>query len=327
MLEIKKFSKREPSAWDQFVLNHPHATLYHLIGWRKVIAQSYSYRDLYLVAKEGKKIVAIFPGFIVRGKVTSLPFCNYGGILDNDLKARQSILNWLKKNFRSVELREIQRSKKIKNQSPEFVTSILDLKPGKEKILADLSKKIRRRIRRAEKSQFEIRLGKKNLSDFYVLYQKNMRRLGTPGHSLKFFEKIFEIFPGKSEIIGVYKKDQMLAGAFLFFFKKNLVDLWAASDKRFSPQFANLYLYWKMICFGCEKKFESLDFGRSTLNSGVHDFKKRWGAKTIPLNYLTFDQVKSASWRGNKKFFSFFWSKLPLFIANKIGPKIRRFIP
>jgi lipid II:glycine glycyltransferase (peptidoglycan interpeptide bridge formation enzyme) len=89
-------------------------------------------------------------------------------------------------------------------------------------------------------------------------------------------------------------------------------------------------LYWEAIRLACENGYHHFDFGRSSPDSGTYRFKAQWGAKPLPLfwyygknGYVPDINPKSAK-------FSLLvacWRRLPLALANSIGPIVSRSLP
>jgi serine/alanine adding enzyme len=49
-VQVRAIQSDEATAWDEYVNGHPHATLYHLYGWRNVIENTYDHNTYYLAA-------------------------------------------------------------------------------------------------------------------------------------------------------------------------------------------------------------------------------------------------------------------------------------
>jgi hypothetical protein len=58
MTQINIRLSTDMHAWDTYVYNHPHATLYHLSGWKNVIEKTYGHKTYYLVAIDSSKLKA-----------------------------------------------------------------------------------------------------------------------------------------------------------------------------------------------------------------------------------------------------------------------------
>jgi hypothetical protein len=91
-------------------------------------------------------------------------------------------------------------------------------------------------------------------------------------------------------------------------------------------------LYWTLLQRAFEAGCEVFDFGRSTPGEGTFKFKEQWGARPVPLNweypFVRANELPSTN-PANPKFRMAIalWKKLPLAVANRVGPFIVRAIP
>lgn len=337
-MNIESLQKGDEKRWDEFVLNSPKSTLHHLIGWKNIIKKSYGHQDLYLVTKEGGEMVGVLPTFLLKNfifgkKIISLPFCSYGGIIARNKTVQDSLSNYLKSFVREnkydfFELRSFTPSSDLVTDLSQF-TFVLDLTMDENLIWQKIDKKVRNQIRKAGKFGLELKFGNQYLNNFYKLYQKNMRRLGTPVHSFSFFENVIKEFPNQTQIFLAELGNKPIVSLFLFYFKDKVSNLWAASDYRYSQMNPNDYLYWEVIKKVAKEKFKYFDFGRSEKDSGTFNFKKQWGGEIKQLYYQYYSSDGEKIIFDKKKYgkISKVWSKIPLIIANKVGPKLRKFIP
>ena len=80
---------------------------------------------------------------------------------------------------------------------------------------------------------------------------------------------------------------------------------------------------WNNLKYGCECGYKWLDFGRSPVNSGNYDYKKRWGAEEIPLHYYYLEKMGYLPNQDKYSQLAKYWSKIPLPITKIFGPLIR----
>src|SRR5690606_15847677 len=90
---------------------------------------------------------------------------------------------------------------------------------------------------------------------------------------------------------------------------------------------ANDFMYWELMRRSCERGCKVFDFGRSKRNSGSYSFKKNWGFEAQPLHYeyrlINSSEVPDHNPANPKyRFFIRAWQKIPLVVANFIGPHI-----
>ena len=169
------------------------------------------------------------------------------------------------------------------------------------------------------------------LEDFYSLYSRNMRALGTPPHSSKFFANILGEFPDKATILTVKLSSIVLYSAVLLFHRGAVIDFMSSTVEQYRKYYPTDFGIWQAITHACEYGFRRFDFGRSIKDSSNHEFKRRWGAETHQLHYYYYlnkaDKLPGLS-PANPKYerLSQIWRRLPLVITNRLGPIIRKHI-
>ncbi len=107
---------------------------------------------------------------------------------------------------------------------------------------------------------------------------------------------------------------------------------WASSLREHRSLNPNMLLYWLMIRDAIARGYRVFDFGRSTRDEGTYQFKKQWGAADSPFFWeYALAEGRSLPDLGPKssKFSAAVsaWQRLPLPIANALGPHIVRGIP
>jgi FemAB-related protein (PEP-CTERM system-associated) len=193
--------------------------------------------------------------------------------------------------------------------------------------------KLRSQIRRAEKEGMTCRIGGAELlDDFYAVFSRNMRDLGTPIYGRGFFAEILKTFPDAARVGAVYLGTRPVAAGFLYGYKETLEIPWASSDRRYNRLAPNMLLYKSVLEHACEQKFRIFDFGRSTPESGTYRFKEQWGAQPVGLHWyywLADGCVPPDLSPSNSKYRLAIsvWRRLPLALSRRLGPNIVRYIP
>ena len=90
-----------------------------------------------------------------------------------------------------------------------------------------------------------------------------------------------------------------------------------------------MLLYWSLIEYACDGEFKYFDFGRSTPDEGTYKFKEQWGAKPASLYWhkIASDGQPVNNNQSEKSKFGKairYWKKVPVPVANVIGPLIRK---
>ncbi len=90
---------------------------------------------------------------------------------------------------------------------------------------------------------------------------------------------------------------------------------------------ANDFKYWELLRRACERGVRVFDYGRSKRGTGPFDFKKNWGFEPTPLAY-EYRLYRRASIPENNplnpkyRALIALWRKLPLPVANALGPHL-----
>jgi len=279
---------------------------------------------------------AIFGRFLV-----SLPFLNYGGILADTPEVEsglaQAAIDLATRGGAShIELRQ-----EFPSGGPlegwvlrqHKAALIVNLAATPKLHWDGLSSRLRGKIRKAENNGTEFTTGGRELlSDFYFLYSLNMRDLGTPVYCRAFFENIFAKSDDTTRVLLVRHQNRRAAAAIAIRRGGRIELPWICQNYGESGFNVNEFLYWKAIEWACSQGASLLDLGRSSVDSGPYRFKMQWKpevrglfwyywmAPGVPLPQLNPDNPKF-------KLAAACWRKLPLGVANRIGPWIVRGIP
>lgn len=336
-------SEATGAEWDQFVHAHRDASGYHLSGWRRVFEGVFGHETVYLAAREHGRIVGVLPLVVFRSRVfgnfaVSLPFVNYGGVCAQDDDVAQALVARAAAvaeagRLSHVELRHTVRRMPHLPARTHKVGMRLALGADAARAWDGLDRKVRNQVRKAEKSGLTWRRGGVELLDrFYGVFAQNMRDLGTPVYSRRFFEHVLSAFPATSSVCLVDHGDRTVAGAIALSHRDVLEVPWASSLREYRSQCPNNLLYWRIIEHAIESGRRSLDFGRSTPNEGTYHFKEQWGATPEPLYWEYVMRGRAALpdlSPANPRYRAAIavWTRLPLAVTNFIGPHIVKSIP
>jgi FemAB-related protein (PEP-CTERM system-associated) len=332
-----------PEQWNQFVRIRKDATGYHLWEWRNVFERALGHRCHYLVAREGSQIVGLLPLVEVRSwpfgrALSSLPYVNYGGVLAATDAARNALVAEAARlaSARSLDYVVLRHRRRLCPELPartHKVTMVLPLLLDRDAMWNALDRKVRNQIRKAEKSGLTTVVGGEELlDDFYAVFARNMRDLGTPVYSRSLFASIVSNFPRDAKLHLARLNGQTIAGAFSYAFGDTIEVPSASSLREHRALCPNHLLYWSIISDAIAEGRKVFDFGRSTPNDGTYHFKEQWGAAPEQLWWeyqLTAGARVPADDRQSAKFHAAIeaWKRLPLSVATLVGPRIARSIP
>ena len=342
VVELKADS--EVAAWDRYVLDRPSASGYHLAAWRQVLVEAFGHRTIYLMVKDDRGDVrGVLPLVLLSSRLfgrflVSLPFLNYGGVVTDTDSAREMLLEGAVEEAREVKAAHIE----LRHQdmceigwpcSRRKVSMRLELPSQFEVLWKGVPSKLRSQVRRAQKEGMMVRFGgREHLEEFYAVFSRGMRDLGTPVYGKNFFEAILQTFPKESRICLVSSKGVTLAAGFLYGFRNTLEIPWASSDRRYNHFAPNMLLYNSVLEYACQEGFQLFDFGRSSPGSGTYRFKEQWGARPLPLHwyYWLRDGHEFPQLNPQNPKYSLaikIWQKLPLAFTTLVGPHIVKYLP
>lgn len=326
--------------WDRFVSTRDADAGYHAWDWQDVFRRAFGHESVYLLARRGHEVAGVLPLVQIKSllfgrTLTSLPFLNYGGVLADDADAAAALVEASRleaeaRRCSHVELRHVAAQFPQLPRKQHKVSMRLPLAPG---LWERLDRKVRNQVRKAEKSGLTVERGGGELvDDFYAVFARNMRDLGTPVYSRRLFDEVFQVFPTRATMHVVRLHGQPVAAGVTYRTAHMTQLPWASSIRDFNSLCPNTLLYWDAIQYGAEAGCAVFDMGRSTPNEGTFKFKQQWGAEPVPLNWeyqLQGEQSLPDVSPANPKFqlAIALWQKLPVALTLRVGPMIVRAIP
>lgn len=342
-LTVEHASESMAAEWDAFVSAHPNATIDHLWRWRRIFEGVFKHKCEYLAARRAGTIAGILPLVLFDSRifgriVASLPFLNYGGVLAKDDAAAESLFAaaaGVAREFdaRHVELRHTSRRFAGLPCRQHKLALTRPLLPTLDAQWSDLDRKIRNQVRKAQKDGLTVEVGGAQLvPDFYAVFARNMRDLGTPVYSKHLFSETARLFAAESRIFIVRSGTTPVAASLSLKFRDTVLVPWASSLREYRNQCANTLLYWRMFEDAIERGARVFDFGRSSPDTGPHHFKRQWGAVETPMHWeygLTEGSSVPEDGPQSPRFATAVsvWQRLPLWLANRIGPSVVRHLP
>jgi FemAB-related protein (PEP-CTERM system-associated) len=341
--EITILTGLDESRWDQFVRSRPESSGYHLWRWRRVFERAFGHDTVYLAALQGDDVVGVLPlvvfdGWLFGRFAVSLPFVNYGGVLAADDRVARALVEHAaaisdERRLAHVELRHTTRRFDDLPVKQHKVGMILKLAADPDAAWNAIDRKARNQVRKAEKSGLSATIGGAELlGDFYRVFARNMRDLGTPVYSRQFFEEVLSQCADCTRVIAVFSGQTAVAAAITHEHRDIVEVPWASSLQSFRTLSPNNLLYWTIMRDAVLRNRRLLDFGRSTPNEGTFKFKAQWGAEPQPLHWeyrlVKGDAVPDQSPK-NPKFQKAIavWKHLPVSLTKILGPRIVRSIP
>jgi len=332
-----------PAEWDAFVQFAPGGTHCHLWGWKPLIEGVLGHECIYLAARDRDgKVVGVLPLVRVSSRLfgsylVSMPFLNSGGPLGSDAAAVQGLVARAIELARSsgVDLLELRSRTPLALDLPvshRKITVVLHLTPGDPgRVWRTLGAKLRSQIRRPQKEGITVRFGLDQVGAFFRVFSEHMRDLGTPTQPERLFEALAETFPADVWFGCAYYGGRAVAAGCGLRWDSEFEMTWASALKAYNSVAPNMLLYWSFIERAAEQGLAFFNFGRCTPGSGTHRFKQQWGSVDAPLwwyHHAVGRRVATPS--PDDGAFAWgprVWRRLPLALANILGPRVVRLIP
>jgi FemAB-related protein (PEP-CTERM system-associated) len=336
--EICRFGPGDDLAWDAYVSRATDAGVYHRRGWARVIERSYGHAPVYLWARDERGVRGVLPLVLFRGalggrSLVSLPFLDEGGLCADDAQARAAL--WAaaqdvatRERAGVVELRQGYPSGLPLASLGAKVSVMLDLAADPEAMWKRLDAKVRNQVRKATSSGLTPAwCGIEGLDDFYAVFAHNMRDLGSPVHSRRFFAAILEEFAGDARLLLVRDGARVVAGGVVMAFRDTVLVPWASSLREWRSRCPSNLLYWEVMRSACDKGLGWLDFGRSSRGGGTYKFKMQWGGQERPLPWQVDPSDRASVIHSDDPRYRWMiraWQKLPVGLTTVVGPLLRK---
>lgn len=334
------------SEWDAFVRDQRGWTHFHLFGWKTVIERVFRHECIYLAARDSStgQILGVLPVARVRSLVfghfmVSMPFLNYGGPLGTDDGVRALTAESVEIAKRTgVGLLELRSRVQLPIDLPvshRKLTVVRDLVADSDALFASLPAKLRSQVKRPRKEGVEVRFGVDQVAAFHRVFAHHMRDLGTPTQPRALFDAIADVFPDDAHFAVAYHNGIPIACGCGFVWNREFEITWASALRSHSAMSPNMLVYWELMARMGAAGVTAFNFGRCTKDSGTYRFKMQWGGREEQLWW--YQRTKHLEANGeastpspDKGIFAVatrVWQRLPVPVANTIGPHIVRLIP
>lgn len=302
----------EDARWNTLALRHPRASVFHSPQWLAALRVTYGFQPVALsTTPAGKELENGFVfchvnSWLTGKRLVSLPFSDHCDILAGDAPTINDLLaggvaRLRETNCRYLEIRPIRAM--VSNGSTSCSTASyclhrLDLRLSQDAIFNNCHKdSTQRKIRRAEREHLVYEEGRcaRMLDAFYSLMVLTRRRHQLPPQPVEWFRNLIESFGEALKIRVAFKSGLAIASILTLRHKNSLVYKYGCSDSRFHNLGSMHLLFWRAIEDAKSEGLETLDLGRSDMDTpGLIQFKDRWGAERSTLVYTRFQPPGSA---------------------------------
>ncbi len=323
---------------DAFIDSRPYTQPFHRPRWTRGVERGAGHQGNYLIAEDDAgAIVGILPLSRIRSPLfgnamVSAGFAVAGGIVADSDAVVEALAEagWARakeEGCPTIELRGGPIPSGWRREEGTYAGFVRDLPRGEPAILKSIPRKQRAEVRRASGLGLEVRVGRsEELRDLhYRVYGESVRNLGTPVFPRALFDSMAHEWGDDCDIVLILAGDRPVAAVMSFYDKGVVYPYWGGGTRAARTLRANDLMYFALMRHASERGCERFDFGRSKVGTGAFAFKKNWGFAPHPLAYARRGAQRDTNPMSPRHRLQVnLWRRLPLPIANRLGPVIAR---
>ena len=335
---VQRLDTQGHAAWDAFVEQCPQASFMHRAGWQTVLETAYGHATYYLYSERAGQITGVLPLGHIRSRLfgnalVSTPFCVYGGVVASDEESAQALENAACELAQQLQVDHLE----LRNREPRnpdwpskdlYYTFRKPIDPDPEVNLLAVPRKQRAMIRKGIKNGLQSQCDD-DIKAFYAIYADSVHRLGTPVFPKRYFQTLQQVFGEACEITRVTHQGQDVSAVLSFYFRDEVLPYYGGGLPRARALAGYDFLYWEVMRRAAERGYRLFDYGRSKQGTGSFSFKKNWGFSPEPLPYryhlVRANRVPDVNPLNPKyRLFIAAWQRMPLWLANGLGPLLAK---
>ena len=320
-------------------------SIFHRPTWLRAVQMGCGHRATGLIAEKMGAIVGWLPlnevhsHFFGRALVSS-GFGVGGGVLSEDASIAAALGEAACEMARrtscaSVELRggDIPAGWDITSDShANFCADLVTDGPDADEAqLLAIPRRQRADVRKSLKSDLTITTGSlmRDRQAHYAVYAESVRNLGTPVFPKGLFDAMLAAFPNEADILTVWQGGAPISSVLSFYHAGTVMPFWGGGLFAARGLKANERMYYELMLHARARGMTRFDFGRSKTGSGPYRYKKNWGFEPESMTYghWSADPAQARNVDPTDEAYArkiALWKKLPLPIANRLGPLIAR---
>ena len=343
MIRLRRLEPGDDPAhqrWDDFGAGCPQASFFHRAAWQGVIAGVFGHRTHFLFAEDAAgAVVGVLPLAQVRSwlfghALVGLPFASYGGIAAGTEAARAALLAEACALAGTLGVDHLE----LRNTEPQqagwptqqlYVAFRMPIPAVLDEKMLCIPQKRRNMVRKAVKLGLHA-VPDDSVESFFPVFAANARDHGTPALPKKYFEVLKSTFGADCSIMSIHNASgRCISSIMCFLHKGEVLAYYAGELPEARAAAANDLKYWEVMKWAASRGCNRFDIGRSKRGTGSYEFKKLWGFEPVPLHYqyaLTRRKSMPQNNPTNPKYRLLIkaWQRLPLPVANRVGPLLVR---
>jgi FemAB-related protein (PEP-CTERM system-associated) len=326
-------------AWDAFVEAMPDGSFFHRSAWARVIESAFDHRCHYVFAEQDGAITGVLPLVHVRTRLfgntlVSTPFCVYGGPLAADAETAAALENHAEALRERLGASAVEFRDRVPVESnwlsrPDlYVTFRKPIVADHDRNMKAIPRKQRAMVRKGIQNGL-VSVCDRDVSVLFPLYAESVRNLGTPVFSSRYFAILADAFGDSLDVVTVLDAEQPIASVLNFYFRDEVLPYYGGGTTQARHRAGNDFMYWEVMRRAADRGYCLFDFGRSKLGTGAFAFKHNWGFAPEMLHYRYrlapgADIPDHNPLNPKYRLFIAAWKRLPLTVANLLGPPIVR---
>ena len=325
---------------EAFVAEHA-GTPFHRPLWLNAIERGAGQRALGLTLERNGSLVGWLPLTEVHSPLFGRALVSSGFAVDGGVLVEQAadalVLCHaaqemaLRRCAASVELRGGAAPPEWRSTDQSHCGFISDLAADDEAQLLAIPRKSRAEVRKGLANDLSVTVGN-STSDraaHYAVYAESVRNLGTPVFPRGLFDAVLDAFGDDADILTISHGGVPVSSVLSLYHNGAVMPYWGGGIHAARGLRSNERMYYELMLHARRRGCTRFDFGRSKTNSGPYSYKKNWGFEPQPLTYHTWSVpgVAARNIDPTDEGYSAkiaLWKRLPLPVANAIGPFIAR---
>jgi len=317
------------------------ATAFHRPAWLRAIERGTGQKATGIIAEKCGMLTGWLPLTEVHSAIFGRALISSGfAVAGGALAKRQETIDKLCHSASELALRKCCPTVELRNDaapadwdriSGKHCGFTADLAEDDEAQLLAIPRKQRAEIRKGLKNSLTVTTGslQQDRAAHYAIYAQSVRNLGTPVFPRSLFDHVLREFGDKADILTVWDGGQPVASVLSLYHAGVVMPYWGGGTFAARNLRANEVMYFELMLHARRKGCERFDFGRSKTGSGPYNYKKNWGFAPEPLTYASWTApgAEKRNIDPNDESYSAkiqLWKRLPLPIANILGPPIAR---
>lgn len=314
-------------------------SVFHRPAWLQAIAAGTRQRARGLVAENRGRLTGWLPLTEVHSPIfgrmlASSGFAVEGGVLAENDESAQTLCAAaeeyaLRLSCSTLEVRGGAARAGWQQRHTSHCGFIAPLADDDDAQLLAIPRKQRAEVRKGLQNKLEITNGdsSRERTAHYRVYAESVRNLGTPVFPKSLFDSVLDRLD--ADILTVWNDGNPVASVLSIYHDGAVMPYWGGGTREARRLRANDRMYYELMRHARLRGCDRFDFGRSKTGSGAYSYKKNWGFEPRPLSYACWTapghetrDADPTSARHQSRIA--WWKRLPLGVANQIGPHIAR---